>query len=351
MKIKKIKFKRRKYIFSPITLTLGILISWVVGIVVGITMNYIIERYVPFNTQIQYGLLVLAFVLGSACLGFPIALLITSKSAKIIDNLNETINKIAECDFNTSLPPISQNEQISMVVNNFNRMIKQLSSVSILKNDFISGFSHEFKTPIVSVKGYAELLKDNDNLTDEQKEYVKIIIEESERLSKLSEKTMLLAKLDSQSLIEDKKEFSLNGQIEDCILLLDNSLKEKNIELESDLINVNITSSPDLLKEVWINLLNNSIKYTNEGGKISVALKVKNGNAVVVVKDNGIGMTEEVKKHVFDKFFQVDNSHSQKGIGLGLSIVSRILELVNGAINCESVLNEGTTMTVVIPLN
>ncbi len=350
MKIKKIKFDKRKYIFSPITLTLGILISWVIGIVVGITINYVIERYVPFDTEIQYVLLIMAFVLGSGCVGFPIALLITRKSMNVLDNLNETINKIAECDFNTSLPPISQNEQISMVVNNFNRMIKQLSSVSILKNDFISGFSHEFKTPIVSVKGYAELLKDNDNLTDEQKEYVKIIIEESERLSKLSEKTMLLAKLDSQAIIEDKKEFSLNGQIEDCILLLDNKLKEKNIEIESDLQNVNIVSSSDLLKEVWINLLNNSIKYTNDGGRIDVSLKVKHNNAVIVIKDNGIGMTEEVKKHIFDKFFQVDNSHSQKGIGLGLSIVSRILELLEGNINCESALNEGTTMTVVIPL-
>lgn len=350
MKIKKLKFDKRKYIFSPITLTLGILISWVIGIVVGITINYIIERYVPFDTEIQYVLLIMAFVLGSACLGFPIALLITRKSMNVLDNLNETINKIAECDFNTSLPPISQNEQISMVVNNFNRMIKQLSSVSILKNDFISGFSHEFKTPIVSVKGYAELLKDNDNLTQEQKEYVKIIIEESERLSKLSEKTMLLAKLDSQSIVEQQEEFSLSGQIEDCILLLDNSLKEKNIEIDSSLEDVNIVSSQDLLKEVWINLLVNSIKYTSSGGKITVSLKVKHNNAVIEIKDNGIGMTDEVKKHIFDKFFQVDNSHSQKGIGLGLSIVLRILELLNGNINCESELNQGTTMTVVLPI-
>lgn len=350
MKIKKLKFDKRKYIFSPITLTLGVLISWVIGIVVGITINYIIERYVPFDTEIQYVLLIMAFVIGSACVGFPIALLITRKSMNVLDNLNETINKIAECDFNTSLPPISQNEQISMVVNNFNRMIKQLSSVSILKNDFISGFSHEFKTPIVSVKGYAELLKDNDNLTQEQKEYVKIIIEESERLSKLSEKTMLLAKLDSQSIVEQQEEFSLSGQIEDCILLLDNSLKEKNIEIESCLEDVNIVSSQDLLKEVWINLLVNAIKYTTSGGKITVSLNVKHNNAVIEIKDNGIGMTDEVKKHIFDKFFQVDNSHSQKGIGLGLSIVLRILELLNGNINCESQLNQGTIMTVVLPL-
>ncbi len=350
MKIRKIKLKKRKYIFSPITLTLGILIAWVIGIVVGVTINYFIEHYVLFDTQIQYSLLVLAFILAGACVGFPIAVLITSKSAKILDNLNETINKIAECDFNTSLPPISQNEQISMVVDNFNRMIKQLSSVSILKNDFISGFSHEFKTPIVSVKGYAELLNDSDNLTAEQKEYVKIIIEESERLSKLSEKTMFLAKLDSQAIIEDKKDFSLSGQIEDCVLLLDNSLKEKNIEVECDLDCININNSQDLLKEVWINLLSNSIKYTDEGGKISISLKTDENYAVISIKDNGIGMTEEVKKHIFDKFFQVDNSHSQKGIGLGLSIVSRILELLNGKIDCVSAINEGTTMIVKIPI-
>ena len=316
----------------------------------GIGIQYAINAIGPFDTEIQYSLMILAFVLGSSLIGFPIALLITRKGMEILDNFNETINKIAVCDFNTSLPPISKNEQISKAVENFNNMIKQLSSVSILKNDFISGFSHEFKTPIVSVKGYAELLNDADNLTDEQKEYVKIIIEESNRLSKLAENSMILAKLDSQTIIENKKRFSLQGQIEDCVLLLDERFKEKNIDVDMNLDDVSISTSPDLVKEVWINLLTNAIKYTNNNGKISISLKKQDKKAVVKVVDNGIGMSEEVKKHIFDKFFQVDNSHSQKGIGLGLSIVSRILEIINGSIECESELNKGTIMTVIIPI-
>ncbi len=348
-KIKKLK-KPSKYIFSPITLTLGILIAWVIGILCGIGIQYALNAIGPFDTEVQYSLMILAFVIGSALIGFPIALLITRKGVEILDNFNETINKIAVCDFNTSLPPISKNEQISKAVENFNNMIKQLSSVSILKNDFISGFSHEFKTPIVSVKGYAELLNEASNLTAEQKEYVKIIIEESNRLSKLAENSMILAKLDSQTIIEDKKEFSVQGQIEDCVLLLDESFKEKNIDVEMNLEDVNVLTSPDLVKEIWINLLTNAIKYTKDNGEISISLQKQNDQAVVKITDNGIGMDEEVKKHIFDKFFQVDNSHAQKGIGLGLSIVSRILELINGTIDCESELNKGTTMIVKIPI-
>lgn len=344
------KTKSSRYIFSPITLTLGILIAWVIGILCGIGIQYALNAIGPFDTEVQYSLMILAFVLGSALIGFPIALLITRKGVEILDNVNETINKIAVCDFNTSLPPISKNEQISKAVENFNNMIKQLSSVSILKNDFISGFSHEFKTPIVSVKGFAELLSDADNLTAEQKEYVKIIIEESNRLSKLAENSMALAKLDSQTIIEKKQEFSLKDQIEDCVLLLDESFKEKSVDVEMNLEDVSVSTSPDLVKEIWINLLTNAIKYTNDSGKISISLQKQNDMAVVKIKDNGIGMDEEVKKHIFDKFFQVDNSHSQKGIGLGLSIVSRILELINGSIDCESELNKGTTMTVKIPI-
>ncbi len=344
--MKKIKIKKPEYILSPWRLTMGVLISWVLGIVLGVAINFIVVKYIKYATSVQYAFLVLAFILASFLIAMPIAYLVTYNGMKLINTLNKKLNQIAEGDYTARLEPITKSPQINTVVNNFNEMVEQLNSVSVLKNDFISGFSHEFKTPIVLLKGYAELLLESENLTEEQKEYASIIVKESERLSKLSENTLKLARLDSQPVIKDTSEFYLDGQIEDCILLLDNALKEKNIEVKTKLKKVKYTSEKDLIKEIWINLISNAIKYGKQNGKIEIELKKVQGEIIVTIKDDGIGMTEEQKKHVFDKFYQADVSHSSKGLGLGLTIVKRIVELANGTITCESVKNEYTIMTV-----
>lgn len=340
-----------KKLLSPIKFIIFILIVWVIGIVLGVGINLIIMKFINFDTNIQYVFLVLAFILASAIIAMPIMFLITRSLTKITNYVNENIDRVANGDYTVKLNHITKNPHINNSIDNFNKMIKQLNSVSILKNDFISGFSHEFKTPIVSIKGYAELLLDANNLDKEQKEYLKIIVDESHRLSKLSENVMMLASLDSQSIITNKKAFSLNGQIENCVLLLDGKLKAKNIDLTLDLDEAIIESDPDLVKEIWINLLYNSIKYVNYNGKIAISLKTNDDSVVVKIIDDGVGMTEETKKHIFDKFYQGDKSHYSKGIGLGLTIVSRILEIIGGKIECESQLNLGTTMTVVLNRN
>ena len=346
-KMKKASSKSKRYILSPVFLTVGILVSWVIGIVIGIGINNVIMDYIKYDTEVQYILLLLAFVLASAMLAVPIAFLITKAGTDIIRNVNDTINKVADGDFSARLNPITQNPQINSTVQAFNEMVSQLGAVVVLKNDFIAGFSHEFKTPIVSVKGYAELLEDSPNLNAEQKEYVKIIKKEAQRLSVLSENVMKLAKLESQSEIENTV-FSLNGQLEDCILLLDSAFRQRNIEIETEFEEVILENDHDLLKEVWINLLNNAVKFTNDGGRIFISVKQTETSAVVTVKDDGIGMSAETKAKIFEKFYQADNSHvyTQQGIGLGLSIVARILKMTNGKIECNSALGNGTEMTV-----
>ncbi len=344
--MKKIKIKKPQYILSPWRLTMGVLITWVAGIILGIEINSIITKYIKYATSVQYGFLIGSFILASFLIALPITYLVTYNVMKLINTINKKINQIAEGDYTTRLEPITKSPQINTVVNNFNKMVEQLDSVTVLKNDFISGFSHEFKTPIVLLKGYAELLLESKNLTEEEKEYASIIVAESERLSKLSENTLKLAKLDSQSVMLDVSEFSLDGQIEDCILLLDSALKEKNIEVIAKLEKVKYNSEQNLIKEIWINLLANAIKYGKQNGKIEVTLKKEDKEIVVTVKDDGIGMTSEQTAHVFEKFYQADISHASKGLGLGLTIVKRILEIANGTITCESVENEYTIMTV-----
>ena len=335
----------KKHVLSPVLITVGILISWVAGLLIGVGINNVITRYISYDTEIQYGLLIMAFVLGSAMLGVPIAFWGTRAISNVILNINDTISRVADGDFSARLNPITNNPEINSTVRAFNDMVSQLGAVVVLKNDFIAGFSHEFKTPIVSVKGYAELLEESPNLNAEQREYLRIIKEEAHRLSTLSENVLKLAKLESQSEVENTV-FNLSGQLEDCILILDSECKKKNIEIESDFDEVILENDHDLLKEVWINLLNNAVKFTGEGGKIFISVKEVGANAVVTIKDDGVGMSDDVKGKIFEKFYQVDNTHSRQGIGLGLTIVKSILKLTNGNIICNSEPNKGTEMIV-----
>ncbi|MBO5851002.1 MAG: HAMP domain-containing histidine kinase [Clostridia bacterium] len=344
--MKKIKIKKPEYLLSPLRLTMGILITWLIGIVLGVGLTVLVTRFMNYGQNVQYGIIIAGFILACFLVAVLISFLVTYGGMKLITHINENLTKISKGDYTAKLSLQTKSPQINSVVNKFNEMVDELNSVVVLKNDFISGFSHEFKTPIVSLKGYAELLADADNLTEDQKEYARIILEESERLSRLSENSLMLAKLDSQTKIVEKKSFSLDGQIEDCVLLLDGALKEKNIDVIMDLKRVRYKSDPYLIKEVWINLLSNAIKYSNDGGKINIKLRKQNGEIIVEIKDDGVGMASEVKERIFDKFYQADLLHSSKGLGLGLTIVKRILELTDGVIECQSEEGIGTTMTV-----
>ena len=345
------KKRKRSGLLLPAKMTVIVLAVWVVGMSVGVWITNFINKNVDASGGVRNAFIVLAFILISACIAFLIAFFITASQAKMVIAFTECIDKIAEGDFTTQIAPIGKNNYMNSVIVNFNNMVKQLDSITLLRNDFISSFSHEFKTPMVSIKGYAELIKDSGVLKGEQQEYVNIIIEESKRLTKLSENVMLLLKLDSQTSFGETKKFSVNGQIESCILLFDNLLKEKNIEIETNLSRAYIESSPDFIKEIWINLIYNAIKYSKNGGKIKVSCVNSKQLVVVTVEDNGIGMSEETQLMAFNKFYQNDKTKKGQGLGLGLTIAKRIVDIANGEISLESQLNKGTKFTVTLPKN
>lgn len=341
----KISVKNTKSVVSPWILIVGVLVIWVLGVVLGNVINVVTSKFVEGDEGRNFWI-VLTYIIVAVLLGLGLAFLLTHIVMNVINDINVNINKIAEGDFTARLAPITKNPHINSAVYNFNEMVKQLNSVAVLKNDFVSNFTHEFKTPIASIKGYAELLENGDNLTKEQKDYLRIIIEESKSLSVLAENTMKLARLDSQTTTGNIKNFSLDGQIEDCVLLFDNKLKEKGIELETNLIPARIKNDPYLIKEVWVNLISNAIKFTGKGGKIAITLSRTKGGYLVKIKDNGKGMSEDALKHLYEKFYQEDKNYGDKGLGLGLAIVKRILEIVGGKIECESEIGKGSTFTV-----
>ena len=241
--------------------------------------------------------------------------------------------------------------EIENLTQSFNKMVNELNSIETLRSDFISNFSHELKTPIVSIHGFAKLLKSNNTSEADRNEYIDIIIDESKRLSDLSTSVLNLSKLESVNIITDKIDYSLDEQIRRVSTLLEPRWAEKNISVELNMEEVIIHNNPDLLQQIWMNLIVDAIKYTQNNGMINISLKKKDGIAIFVIKDNGKGMNEQTLTHLFDKFYQGEKSHSEVGYGLGLTLVKRVVTLCDGLIFVESVENEGSMFTIKIPLD
>lgn len=234
-------------------------------------------------------------------------------------------------------------------VDSFNKMAEALSSVELLRSDFVNTISHEFKTPVVSIRGYAKLLQE-PNLTQEQRqEYTDTIIQESLRLSTMSSNILLLSRYEHTDVVTEKTVFLLDEQIRDCIQLQSRAWMDKDISLSGELDSVMFYGNPDFLSHLWSNLLSNAIKFTPVGGAVSVSLAQGDGAVIVRFSDSGIGMDEEALAHIFEKFYQVDASRQSAGNGLGLSIVKRIVDLCGGEIAVESEPGLGTTFTVTLP--
>lgn len=257
--------------------------------------------------------------------------------------------QVAKGDFSVRLP-VEKNGEMSTLMRSFNRMTRDLGSIEMFRNDFINDFSHEFKTPIVSIRGFARQLQRDDITDEERKEYATIIANEAQRLSNLSANILLLSKLENQQILTEKTDFSLDEQLRTCILLLEKEWTEKELELDIDLDEITLHGNAELLSQVWMNLLGNAVKFTGRGGRIAVTLRREKQCAVVQVRDNGIGMDPLTKSHIFEKFYQGENSHHARGNGLGLAMVKRIVELSSGKIHVESEKGLGSTFTVTLPM-
>ena len=260
----------------------------------------------------------------------------------------EATKKVAEGDFSVRLET-KRDDETKELVDNFNRMVKQLGKTEILQKDFIDNVSHEIKTPINSIQGFTKLLDDNNLSEQERKEYINIILEETNRLLKLSSNILKLAKLQHQDKAINNEEINLSEQIKKAVLLLEPKWKDKNINFSIDAKEVYFYGDEDLLFQVWTNLLDNAIKFSNANGKISVKIGIVQDKSEVSIKDNGIGMDSDELEMIYTRFYQIDKSHSGEGSGLGLAIVKRIVEISNGEINVESEKGKGTTFTVVLP--
>ncbi|MCL2708704.1 MAG: HAMP domain-containing histidine kinase [Defluviitaleaceae bacterium] len=288
---------------------------------------------------------IFAFIFSAAFISF-----IINKSLKPVRALTEGTKKVAQGDFNVVLETdASRNDELSDLTESFNKMARELSLITMLNNDFINSVSHEFKTPISSIQGFATVLL-GSGLTGEQKEYTEIIVNESARLTRLITNILKLSKLENQVIITDKEYFYIDEQIRRSYVLLHNDLSQKKIRVDLDLAQIKYFGNPELIQLIWNNILHNAVKFTGENGQINISCGAAGGEATVSFKDGGIGMDKETAKRVFDKFYQGDKSHSGQGNGLGLSLAGRIAELCGGRIDVISEPGKGSEFTVCLPM-
>jgi signal transduction histidine kinase len=269
-----------------------------------------------------------------------------SKPVQVLTRAHE---KVQEGDFTVRLPD-NQPGEMGELMRSFNDMTEALGSTAYLQKDFISSISHEFKTPIASIRGFAKLLQ-MPGLTEEQRtEYINLIAQESDRLSRLSETLLRLSALEQQTALASLTSFPLDEQLRQVILRLEPAWSHKDIGWQLDMEEIAITSDQELLNQVWVNIIQNAIKFSPEGSDIEVRV-FRADNAIVEIQDHGCGMSEEAQKRIFDKFYQADKSRKQEGVGLGLSLVKRIVDMLGGTVSVQSQEGEGSTFRVELPVS
>ena len=342
------KTHKKKMLFSLVVMIFFImLISMVIAGVV--SMLLIRTNIIPNIYESRLIPLILYMTFVSLFSGIILAQISGKRFLCQINELADFTKEVASGNFDVRMTE-GKTREIERITRSMNEMVKELSNIETLRSDFVSNISHEFKTPVSSIRGFARRLK-KDTLTKEQRnEYIDIIISESERLTRLSSNILLLSRLENVERLMEKTEYSLDEQLRKTILLLEPQLQSKKLEVDVKIEAVQIIADDEMLSHLWINLLENAIKFSPDKSTVTVTLGKADGNAVATISDMGVGMSDEVKNRLFDKFYQGDPSRSAEGNGLGLALAKRILELEGGKIEVDSKLGKGTSFKVSLPL-
>lgn len=264
----------------------------------------------------------------------------------VLTGMNQAAGEVAKGNFDITLDENIPVEELRDMAHSFNRMTRELAGTELLRSDFVENVSHEFKTPLSAIEGYATLLQKPGLSGEKRSEYTAKILYNTKRLSTLTSSILLLSRLENQELDIPRETFCLDEQLREVILSQEESWSGKGLELDVDLDSADYWGNRDLLAHVWQNLLGNAVKFTPEGGQIRIRLRREDGGVLVSVADSGPGMSEDVRQRVFEKFYQGDPSRASQGAGLGLSLAKRIVDLYRGEISVSSRQGSGTVFTV-----
>ncbi len=278
------------------------------------------------------------------------------KSLAPIASMNSQTQRISAENLSARLDVTNSRDELGRLATTINDLLARLENSFKEQQRFIADASHELRTPLAVLRGETEVSLSKPRTIDEYQQSLSLIQDEAEQLSRIVEDLFILARqpINTRAAL-NKERVSLNDAVKDCARAAQVLATQKGVrlKLENDSPSIALNGNQELIRRLILNLLDNAVKYTPAGGEISLALARENGNAEIVVRDTGIGIPESAQPRVFDRFYRVDKARARAmgGAGLGLSIAQWIVEVHGGEISVVSTSGEGSTFTVVLPLN
>lgn len=309
---------------------------------------FLLYRFGFIDASRPAGTVVFLFALVSLLVGAALSVMFSRFPLSPLRELMEAADRIAAGDYSARID-LKFPAELKRLSDKFNHMAAEIGSVEILRSDFINNFSHEFKTPIASIQGFAEMLESDDLTQDERAEYIRVIIEESARLTTLATNILNLSKIERQAILTGCTRFNISEQIRQAIALLDKKWTAKDITMDFDCSEFFYTGNEELLKQVWINLADNAIKFSPEEETVEIHIKETDTLLIISFTNQGEEIPASALSHIFDKFYQADTSHATQGNGLGLAIALKITALHGGTVTASSSYEGGNTFEVILP--
>lgn len=308
------------------------------AIIISAGIVFLIEFFAGGATTLDTWLVLVLMMVASALIGYVLVFLLSKFPLSPINRLINGMNRLAAGDFKTRLSfggVFYNNSTFIEIQDSFNRLAAELESTEMLRGDFVNNFSHEFKTPIVSIAGFARLLLREDLSEEERRQYLEVIENESRRLATMATSVLNLTKLENQNILSNITEFNLSEQIRSAALVLEPKWSAKGVELDMELEEYMISAEQQLLEQVWINLIDNAVKFSADGGRVEIVVCDVGSSLEVRVSNEGEEIPPEKRERLFSKFYQADEAHTTQGSGIGLAIVRRVLELHGASVRVE----------------
>ena len=340
-----VRLKRDDRLSLRVRLTLLVCAELVVCALTALLLYVLLRDLVDMDSTLLlfFDLLLTGLLIGSVVTGYLSKLFFNP-----IKKLRHAMDKVSEGDFSVRLDETSSSKEVMEIYSGFNLMAHELEATEILQTDFVSNVSHEFKTPINAIEGYATLLQGSSNLDGDEREYVDKIVFNTRRLSSLVGSILLLSRLENQEIPTGRTCYKLDEQIRQSVVALEPEWTRKELEFDVELERVDYVGNEAMMRHVWDNLIGNAVKFDPPCGLVRIRLTQEEGRIRFTVEDSGPGLSEEAEKHLFDKFYQGDSSHKQEGNGLGLALVKRILSISGGTVSAENLPAGGCRFTVVL---
>lgn len=338
---KKWKLKKR-HSFGYYFVLLTMLLTFVTS-TISTLMTELINRFLEDSIKIPDFVYIIVI---SLIVGLVLSIFISKVLLGPIKNLQNMMEEVSRGDLSIRSPETSNFDEIEDIYHYFNQMMDELQATEIIQSDFISNVSHEFKTPLNAIDGYATLLEDGNLTAEEKEEYLEKIHFNTKRMNELIGNILLLAKLDNQNIELKKITYSLDEQIRQSIVYLEPKWEAKKINFDVDLEEVNYFGNENIMMHVWNNLIDNAIKFSPDNGIIRIKLKKEKNRIIYIIEDDGPGISEDTKEYIFNKFYQADTSHKVEGNGLGLSLVKKILDLSDSTVETENLYPTGCRFIV-----